>query len=768
MGRVGPVWTAKGGRYICSSMETKAAAARVPTIRGLPRPLARALEAYAERLDVDAIRTAWEFATEAHTGQFRASGEPFVTHAVEVATILAELQLDTGTLVSALVHDVVEDTTVSLREIRERCGDEVAVIVDGVTKIGKVRFRSNPERQVENYRKLLLSMVKDVRVILVKLADRLHNMRTLEHLPSGKQHAIARETREIYAPLAHRLGMAAIKWELEDLAFKFLDREAYDDLRRLVQQRRQARERDILTMRQPLEESLAAAGIVAEVTGRPKHLWSISRKMETQERSYEDIYDLMALRVITNSVQSCYAALGIIHGRWNPIQERFHDYVATPKSNMYQSIHTTVYGTGGRRYEIQIRTEEMHRTAEFGIAAHWRYKEGSAGNEEVHTALTDFRRGILEWQQDASEPEEFMESLRMDLFQNEIFVFTPKGEVKQLPAKASPIDFAFSVHTEVGMHCAGARVNGRIAPLSHQLKSGDSVEIMTNPRQWPNRDWLGFVKTARARQLIRRWIRREEYARALRLGRELFQRELRKAKRPKPNDAQMKQAAHKLGFGSFDDLLAALAQGDTGPAAVISALYPGEDPAEVVRRTPSALERIAARIRKSNRGVTIQGVDNLMVRYSQCCEPVPGDSVIGYITRGRGITIHRADCPNVLNLENDPGRRIEIDWKAEQADRFYVHLVMEGTDRRGLLSDVAGMISRTATDIKHADMGHTDGAMTAEFVVEVKDLAHLRRVMQAARRVKGVTRVIRRASIAESELFREKGRRSERAEESSA
>ena len=729
---------------------TAATARRVTTIRGFPRPFARAMEAYAERLDVEAIRAAYELAGEAHSGQRRASGEPYINHAVEVATIVSSLQLDTASVVSALVHDVVEDTVVSLQGIREVFGEEVASIVDGVTKIGRVRFRTSTERQVENYRKLLLSMANDARVILVKLADRLHNMRTLEHLPRGKQRPIARETREIYAPLAHRLGMAAIKWELEDLAFKFLERKLYDDLRRLVRQRRRARERNIQEMQRPLEDALAAAGVLAEVTGRPKHLWSIHRKMVTQDRSYDDIYDLMALRVITDSVQSCYAALGIIHGRWTPIPERFHDYVATPKSNMYQSIHTTVYGPGGRRYEVQIRTEEMHRTAEFGIAAHWRYK-AEGRDSGVDDALTWFRQ-VIEWQKEAREPEEFMEFLRMDLFQGEIFVFTPKGEVKQLPVDSSPIDFAFSVHSEVGLHCAGAKVNGRIAPLSRQLKSGDSVEIITNPRQWPNRDWLGFVKTSRARQKIRQWIRREEYDRALRLGQELFQRELRKTRRPRPSPQEMAAGARRLGRRTFDEVLAALARGDVGPSAVIRSLYPDEDPSDVVKRSPSALERIAEKIRKSNRGVTIGGVDNLMVRYSQCCQPVPGDKVIGYITRGRGISIHRTDCPNVLSLD-DPGRRVEIQWKAERDDRFFVHLHMEGTDRRGLLGDVARTITETATDIQHADMRATDGGMTAAFVVEVQDLSHLERVMQAVRRVKGVVTVIRRESFGESDLL---------------
>ena len=732
-------------------MATTAAAERTTTIRGFPRPLARAMEQYADRLDIDTIRAAYELADEAHAGQRRASGEPFINHAVEVATIVAELQLDTASVISALVHDVVEDTVVSIHGIREIFGEEVGAIVDGVTKIGKVRFRSSTERQVENYRKLLLSMAQDARVILVKLADRLHNMRTLEHLPPGKQRPIARETREIYAPLAHRLGMAAIKWELEDLAFKFLDRESYDGLRKLVRQRRRARERHILEMQRPLEDALRAAGVPGEVTGRPKHLWSIHRKMVTQDRSYDEIYDLMALRVITDSVAHCYAALGIIHGRWTPIQERFHDYVATPKSNMYQSIHTTVYGPGGRRYEVQIRTAEMHRTAEFGIAAHWRYK--AAGKESgVDDALTWFRQ-VLEWQKDASEPEDFMEFLRMDLFQGEIFVFTPKGEVKQLPVGSSPIDFAFSVHTEVGLHCAGAKVNGRIAPLSRQLASGDSVEIITNSRQWPNRDWLGFVKTSRARTRIRQWIRREEFDRARQLGQELFQRALRKARLARLSDEETLRVARKLGYRSFDEALAALARGDIGPSAVIRGFYPDEDPAQVVKRSPSALERIAEKIRKSNRGVTIQGMDNLMIRYSQCCQPVPGDKVIGYITRGRGISIHRTDCPNVLSLTEDPDRRVEIEWRAERGDRFFVHLHMEGTDRRGLLGDVARTISETATDIQHADMRGTDGGMTAAFVVEVQDLNHLKRVMQAVQRVKGVLSVVRRESIHESELF---------------
>ncbi len=705
-----------------------------------------------DRLDPDAIRRAHDLAVEAHAGQRRASGEEFVTHTVEVATILAILRLDTASIVAGLVHDTVEDTHVTLGEIEERFGREVAALVDGVTKIGRVEFRSHTEQQVENYRKLLLSMAADARVILIKLADRLHNMRTLEHLPEGKRRRIALETREIYAPLAHRLGIFSIKWELEDLAFKYLEPEAYEELTQKLRQRRKERERRVLEMRVPLEEELENAGIPVEVTGRPKHLFSIYRKMETRGLPYEEIYDLMAMRVITDSVPNCYAALGVIHSRWAPVQERFHDYIATPKSNMYRSLHTTVVGPHGRRYEIQIRTEEMHRTAEYGIAAHWRYKERTEGDpvDEVDEALTWFRQ-VLEWQQDASEPEEFMEFLRMDLFQGEIFVFTPKGEVKQLPTGASPIDFAFGVHTEVGLHCAGARVNGRIAPLSRELKNGDTVEILTNPRQWPTRDWLAFVKTSRARGRIRQWIRKEEFDSAAKLGRDFLDRELRRARLERPTDQVLASAASALGFHDFEQVHAALGRGDVGPSAVIRELHPEHDPTEVVQRTPTALQRLAEKLVRTNKGVRIQGMENLMVRYSQCCQPVPGDPVVGYITRGRGVSIHRTDCPNILNLP-DPERRIEIEWSAEKGDRFMVRIHMLGSDRRGLLSDVAKAITDTGTNIQHADMRAVEGGMDGEFAVEVQDLPHLRKVIRAIARVKGVISVERRESFQEADL----------------
>ncbi|MFQ5538350.1 MAG: RelA/SpoT family protein [Gemmatimonadota bacterium] len=726
-----------------------------PTIRGLPRPLARQLEAYADRLDVDKIREAYELAVEAHAGQRRASGEEYVSHTVEVATLLAQIRLDTASIIAGLVHDTVEDTDISLADLEERFGHEVATIVDGVTKLGRVKFRSTTEQQVENYRKLLLSMAQDARVILVKLADRLHNMRTLEHLPENKRRRIALETREIYAPLAHRLGMAAIRWELEDLCFKYLEPEAYETLTKKVRQRRKERERQILEMQRPLEEALAEAGIPAQVSGRPKHLWSIHRKMVKRGKPYEEIYDLMAMRVLTDTVQNCYAALGVIHSKWTPIPERFHDYIATPKSNMYQSLHTTVFGPGGRRYEIQIRTEEMHRTSEFGIAAHWRYKESEEvdrGGDEVDEALTWFRQ-VLEWQKDTREPEEFMEFLRMDLFRGEIFVFTPGGEVKALPQGSTPIDFAFSVHTEIGLHCAGAKVNGRIAPLSRELRNGDTVEIITNPRQRPNRDWLAFVKTSRARQRIRQWIRKEEFDSAMKLGKEFLDRELKKAKLTLPGDQhRLLEAAMALGYPDFEHVYAALGRGDVGPTAVLKQLFPDHDPRAAAARQPTTLEKLAQRLKISPRGVRIQGMDNLMVRYSQCCQPVPGDEVVGYITRGRGVSIHRTDCPNVLALSRDPERRVEIEWAAEKSDRFYVRLYMRGTDRRGLLSDVAKAISDTGTNIQNADMRVVEGGMNGEFVVEVRDLAHLEKVRKAIARVKGVIDVERREHFDDEDL----------------
>lgn len=721
----------------------------------LPPTLFAKMQPFMERLDLPLITRAYEFSKVAHAGQKRHSGEDYIVHCVEVAEILAELHLDSVTLASGLIHDVVEDTTATIDDVEVAFGKEVAGVVDGLTKISRVQFRTNTEQQVENYRKLLLSMAHDLRVILVKLADRLHNMRTLEHLREEKRRRIALETREIYAPLAHRLGVATVKWELEDHCFKFLEPEGYRELARKISEKRHEREELIERIRAPLERDLRAAGIECEVTGRPKHLWSIHRKMVQRDRPYEEIYDLMAMRVIVETVTDCYHALGIIHNRWTPLQERFHDYIATPKSNLYRSLHTTIFGPGGRLYEVQIRTREMHRTAEYGIAAHWKYKEGAQApaGDEVDDTLTWFRQ-VLEWQQDAREPEEFMEFLKIDLFQDEIFVFTPKGDVKQLPRGATPIDFAFAVHTEVGLHCQGARVNGRISPLSRELKNGDTVEVVTDAKQRPSRDWLAFVKTARARNKIRQWIKEEEFDSSVRLGREFIEREVKKARRGRVSDERFGAVARALEFEDRDHLFAALGRGDVGPAAVFRELWP-DAPEPQPERAPTAFDRLVSRVRGKPKGVRIQGMDNLMVRYSQCCQPVPGDRVIGYITRGRGVSIHRDDCPNVLQLADHPERRIEIDWEAEAGDRFFVRLVMEGSDRRGLFADIASTITQTNTNIRSADIRAEEMGMSGQFVVEVENLEHLTRVMNAVRRVKGVISVERREHFNESDLTAE-------------
>ncbi|MDT8436071.1 MAG: bifunctional (p)ppGpp synthetase/guanosine-3',5'-bis(diphosphate) 3'-pyrophosphohydrolase [Gemmatimonadota bacterium] len=716
----------------------------------LPAGLLEAIRGSEDRLDLDLLVRAFRFSSEKHAGQKRSSGEDYIVHCVAVATILAEIHPDTVSIAASFLHDVVEDSSATLEEIEAEFGTEVATLVDGLTKISRVEIRSLAERQVESYRKLLLSMAQDARVIIVKLADRLHNMRTLEHLERERRRRIALETREIYAPLAHRLGMARVRWELEDLAFKFLEPAEYRELADTIAEKRSEREALIERVVGPLREELDVAGIACRVEGRPKHLWSIHRKMQRRGKPYEEIYDVLAVRVVLDSVRDCYHALGVIHNKWTPLTERFHDYIATPKSNLYQSLHTTIFGPGGRLYEIQLRTEEMHRTAELGIAAHWRYKE-QTGGDEVDDTLTWFRQ-VLEWQQETREPEEFLEFLKIDLFQDEIFVFTPAGDVKQLPKGATPIDFAFAVHTEIGFHCAGAKVNGRIAPLSRTLRNGDTVEILTSDAQTPNRDWLGFVQTSRARHRIRQWIRREEQDTAARLGREILAREWKRRRR-RPEESQIDEAAALLGIdGGSEGLYAAVGRGDVGLAKVLRAVFREDPPHPPPERSSGPLHRLVEKVWSGSRGVRIQGMDDLMVRYSQCCQPVPGDDVTGYITVGRGISIHRKDCPNVLNLPDLPERRIQIDWDVDGSRRFLVRVVMEGTDRHGLFADIARSISDTGTNIQSADIKAVEGGMQGQFVIEVENLAHLKKVMRQIRRVKGVLSVERKESFGDSDL----------------
>jgi len=707
--------------------------------------LARAVALQRDRLDLDLLARAYGLSAQAHRGQKRQSGDDYVSHSVAVATILAEQQMDSVTIAAALLHDVVEDSDVSVEDIRRTFGPEVAELVDGLTKLSTLTFRSTAEEQAENYRKLLLSVAKDARVIIIKLADRLHNMRTLEHLDADKQHRIALETREIYAPLAHRFGMAGVKAELEDLAFKFLEPEDYRLLARQVKAKKVERERTIERLRGPLGDALREAGLAdIEITGRPKNLWSIYKKMRKRGKPFEEIYDLLAVRVLVNDIPQCYHVLGAIHHSWTPLQERIKDYIASPKSNGYQSLHTTVFGPGGQLYEIQIRTREMHHTAEYGIAAHWLFKEGRKSPDELDRHLAWFRQ-LLELQQDAHTPEEFLEFLKVDLYQDEIFVFTPRGDVKRLPKGATPIDFAFAVHTEVGQRCQGARINGRIAPLHRPLKNGDTVEVMTSPQAKPSRDWLAHVQTARARHKIRQWIRQEEHEKSLQLGREILAREVRRRRLDAPDEQRLERAAATLSVGTAEQLQAALGAGDLALGTLMRALYPDLPVDDLQAPRPTAFGRVIERLRLG-RGIKIQGVDGLMVRYAQCCQPVPGDAVVGYVTQGRGISIHRSDCPNLLVLSTEAERRVDIDWQESEGETFVVRLAVSGEDRRGLYADICTAISESGTNIRSAEISTRDGAVFGSVLVEVENQTHLSKVIRAIRRVKGVMEVSRRES----------------------
>lgn len=709
-----------------------------------------AAESVSGRLDVDLLARAYRFSEKAHAGQTRRNGDPYVTHCVEVAKILAELQLDSITVASGLIHDVVEDTAFSVEDVEREFGREIAQIVDGLTKIGHLPMASREERQVESYRKLLLSVAKDVRVILVKLADRLHNMRTLEWMPADKRSRISLETRDLYAPMAHRFGLASVKAELEDLAFKWLEPEEYRNLAKLIQAKRADRDALTLEMAQPLEQRLRDAGVVVhEVVGRPKHLWSIYKKMERRAKPYDEIYDLYAIRVLVENVPECYHALGIIHGAWTPLQERIKDYIASPKSNGYQSLHTTVFGPRGTLFEIQIRTRDMHRTAEYGIAAHWLYKESEKGGKrDLDRHLTWFRQ-VLELQLDAETPDQFLEFLKLDLYQDEIFVFTPNGDVIQLPKGATPIDFAFAVHTEVGLHTQGARVNGRIVPLSRELRNSETVEIIRSPNARPSRDWLAHVHTGRARHRIRQWLRLEEQKTFITVGQEILDRELRRRKHAKLTDAELTRGAEALKLNNPDHIFASIGQGDITVTQLLKAIYPDLDEAQETALKPSALERLIDRMRRpgTSRGLRIQGADGLLVRYAQCCQPVPGDTVVGYVTRGRGVSIHRQDCPNLLHLVHEPERRLEIDWQETAGERFIIRLTIEGNDRRGLYADLATAVSGAGTDIRSLELKTTDGRVSGSALVEVENLAHLERIVKAARRVKGVSEVSRRERL---------------------
>ena len=695
---------------------------------------------YMTPADIDFVREAHDVAKKAHEGQKRYSGAPYFTHVFEVACILARLRLGRDAVAAGLLHDVLEDTPVTYEQLKQRFGSDVALLVDGVTKIGKVSFESVEHEQAENFRKMLFSMIQDVRIILVKLADRLHNMRTLEYHTEAKRRAIAQETLDIYAPLAHRLGIGRLKWQLEDLAFKYLEPDAYREVEREIGTKRQQRLEYIESVSRPIRERLQEAGIACELTGRAKHFYSIHKKMKSTGRSFDQLYDLIALRVIVPTVKDCYHTLGILHTLYTPIHERFKDYIATPKSNLYRSLHTTVVGPEGHFIEIQVRTPEMHRTNEYGIAAHWKYKEGEHTDRQLDEQV-QWLRQLAEEKQDLTNPREFMEALKIDLFHDEVFVYTPRGDLKQLPRGATPLDFAYAIHTEVGHKTMGAKVNGKMVPLNHELVNGDSVDILTTPAAHPSIGWLKIARTSRARSKVRHWLKAQRYAESVLLGREMLERELKKRKVQFDVDQELTDVAQGMSFEDGEKLLAAIGNGNQSLKAVVNRIQPPVPKRRFVGLLPR--DRVPLLKRGSATGIRVQGVGNLMVRFAQCCAPVPGDRVVGIVTRGRGISVHRTDCANVDKEAAEPERRIEVTWDAGGSQSFRTRIVVTGEDRKNLLADISRKVSATGTNIQSGEFAAEDGVVKISFLVEVQNLRQLKEVIAAIRSVKQVRTVTR-------------------------
>jgi len=710
--------------------------------------LVRTVKGYNAKVDLREIERAYRFAAEHHEGQKRLSGEEFIQHPLAVAQILADLGLDTTTLEAALLHDTVEDTDVSVADLESGFGPEVSRIVDGLTKLDALSFRSREHEQAENVRKMIVAMAGDIRVLLIKLADRLHNMRTLSALPKDKQRRIATATLEIYAPLAHRLGVQQVKWELEDLSFKTLHPGPYHEIASLVEKRRGERQQYVESVLEAARARIREAGLKAEVEGRPKHLYSIYEKMVVGGKEFNEIYDLAGIRVQVDSVRDVYAALGAIHSLWKPVPGRFKDYIAMPKSNMYQSLHTTVVGPQGRPIEVQIRTKEMHRTAEYGIAAHWRYKEGRDGKKAKEAADLAWLGQMLEWLKDMADPREFMEGLKIDLYGGQVFCFTPKGDVMNLPAGATPVDFAYAIHTEVGHRTIGAKVNGKLVPLDYELRTGDAVEILTSKAQGegPSQDWLRWVKTPRARNKIRQWFSRERREDALEDGREQLQRLMRKQnvplKRLATEDA-LEQLADEMKFPSLASLYVAIGEGQVSPQSIVARLArsvqgsPEEDVSEVPLARPVHLGQPSSTDVTS--GVVVPGSEDVWVRLARCCTPVPGDDILGFVTRGQGVSVHRTDCPNAKSLISQPERLIEVTWKAGKPTSFVVAVQVEALDRTRLLSDVATVLSDHHVNILSATSAvGRDRTTMLRFTFELADITHLTEILGAVKKVENV------------------------------
>jgi GTP pyrophosphokinase len=720
-----------------AAKSTSPADGRIGPIR---RTLTTTVAAHHPGADLAQLEAALDLAVEAHADQRRATGEPYVTHPIASAQILAELGIDPVAVTAALLHDVPEDTEFSLADIEERFGSEVAQLVDGVTKLSKFSTHGHEQQQAENIRKMFLAMAEDIRVVLIKLGDRLHNMRTLYGLPSAKQIRIARQTMEIYAPLAERLGIWQMKWELEDLAFKTLEPERYRELAKLLDTRRKGREsfidRAIATLRPKLEE----AGITAELSGRPKHIYSIWKKMQRKGAEFGEIYDVYAIRCLVDEVRDCYAALGVVHALWRPIPGQFDDYIAVPKNNLYQSLHTAVIALDGKPLEIQIRTHRMHQVSEVGIAAHWRYKEGSKADRDYDAKLAWLRQ-LMDWQRDVADATEFVEGIKLDIFQDQVFVFTPKGDVKDLPAGATPLDFAYRIHTDVGHRTIGAKVNNRLVPLDSRLRNGDIVEIVTTKGEHgPSRDWLTIVRTSHAREKIRQWFKRQERGENIVHGREALERELRRLARrtiASVGKERLTEVAHSFNFDSEDDFLAAIGYGAISAQQVVTRLGVVDD-AELTLPAvapPAQLQRTG--------GVRVKGVGDLLVRFAKCCNPIPGDPIVGFITRGKGVTVHLRTCPTVVN-EREVARLVDVEWEAAPAQTYPIAVTVEAFDRTGLLNDITQVVAEHRVNIVAASVAvSSDHTATVRATLQVQSVTQLARVMSRIESLKDVTSVSR-------------------------
>lgn len=710
-------------------------------------------------IDKDIIKKAFDIANDAHKTQKRESGEPYITHPIDVAIILAEMGMDTSTIAAGLLHDVIEDTEYTYDDLKKLFNEEIANLVQGVTKLGKIEYKSKEEQQADNVRKMLLAMAKDIRVIIIKLADRLHNLRTLKFMPKAKQKQKAKETLDIYAPLAHRLGISKIKWELEDLSFRYLHEEVYYDLVKQIAEKRAEREVYIAKITKDLHKKLEESEIDSDIEGRPKHFYSIYKKMVNKNKSIEEIFDLTAIRILVNTVKDCYGVLGIVHTIYKPIPGRFKDYIAMPKPNMYQSLHTTVIGPQGKPFEIQIRTFEMHKTAEYGIAAHWKYKEGDSAKEDREQSFESklaWLRDMLEWQKETSDAEEFIEGFKIDLFADEVFVFTPKGVVINLPSGATPIDFAYRIHTDVGNRCVGAKVNGKIVPLDYKLKTGEIIEILTSKNaKGPNMDWLNIVKSNQAKSKIRQWFKKIKKDENIVKGKDLFERELKK-QGVNYSDIAKGETYEKLrkryNINSMEDLYASIGVGQLSASSYISKLK--EENITEKQSAESINKAIEEQLAKSDRslnkvtkdyGITVRGERNLMVRFAKCCNPVPGDDIKGYVTKGRGVSVHRADCNNLKSLiKYDKNKVVEVSWGRAKGADYIAEIQVESDDREGILADIINVISESKLPISSINAQSAKGN-TAKVNIKIRiySVEQLRELMKKIRRIKGVMDVYR-------------------------